>query len=475
MRNSLILLLLALIIDLALESLFSVQHRKEQELVVIEQLSTLRARIEGVLNANLHLVSGVSTALSLNPELSNEDFSRLAAKVFTHENQLRNIAAAPDLMIRYIYPLEGNAAAIGLNYNDNPNQREAALRARDSGKMVVAGPVNLVQGGSGLVARLPVFVDQADGSQRFWGLVSTVLDTDRLYERAGLMSLSRSIKIAIRGKNSLGPLGEVFFGDPQLFDQDPVLLDVSLPTGSWQIAAKPLQGWEVPKSERWLVRLSVFMFTVLGGLALMLRVRQIRQRQLTDAKFSAAFNESPLGMAISSLPDAEVIEVNEAFEVLTRRTRQECLNQSLPVILRVQEQQRLLAEAQSTGHLHGVELESSDSEGQTLYWQYFSSRFDTPSGPHLLSLLQDVTEQKRLRKALELAKQVMDNTSDGVMIADRQQHIIEVNNAFTQITGYSREEAVGELTSIGRSGRHDDRFYESMWQQIHSEGRWSGE
>ena len=56
-----------------------------------------------------------------------------------------------------MYPLAGNEAAIGLDYRTNEVQREAALRVRETGKLVVAGPLDLVQGGTGLIGRAPIY------------------------------------------------------------------------------------------------------------------------------------------------------------------------------------------------------------------------------------------------------------------------------------------------------------------------------
>src|SRR5690606_24169194 len=98
------------------------------------------------------------------------------------DTQIRNIAVAPDLVVTMIYPLERNIRALGLDYARNTAQREAALRARDTGRLVLAGPVDLVQGGQGFIGRFPVFVEDEAGLQHFWGIVSAVVDLERLYQ-----------------------------------------------------------------------------------------------------------------------------------------------------------------------------------------------------------------------------------------------------------------------------------------------------
>ena len=60
-------------------------------------------------------------------------------------------------------------------------------RARDLGQTVLAGPVDLIQGGRGFIARAPVFLDEGpSGARRFWGIVSAVIDQEALYRTSGL-------------------------------------------------------------------------------------------------------------------------------------------------------------------------------------------------------------------------------------------------------------------------------------------------
>ena len=78
-------------------------------------------------------------------------------------------------------------------------------------------------------------------------------------------------------------------------------------------------------------------------------------------------------------------------------------------------------------------------------------------------------------KELMVAASVFQNSSEGIIIADLQNKIIAVNEAFTQITGYSEEDVVGQNPAILASGKHDKRFYDEMWKALKTVGRWRGE
>jgi PAS domain S-box-containing protein len=213
---------------------------------IISELSQLRARLESVINGNLWVIQGLTAVISAQPDIDQTAFARIARGLINESRALRNVAGAPDLIVSLMHPIEGNEAAIGLDYRQHAGQRDAALRAAETGAPVIAGPVRLVQGGMALIAREPVFLpsDRPDGQPRFWGLVSAVIDIDRLYRLAGLDKMDDGLSLAIRGKDGLGPQGEVFFGNPEVFTGDPLTVSVNLPGGSWQLAALPAEGWE---------------------------------------------------------------------------------------------------------------------------------------------------------------------------------------------------------------------------------------
>ncbi len=74
-----------------------------------------------------------------------------------------------------------------------------------------------------------------------------------------------------------------------------------------------------------------------------------------------------------------------------------------------------------------------------------------------------------------LASAVFLHASEGILVTDAQGYIIEVNPAFTRITGYARDEVLGRTPRMLGSGRHSPGFYEAMWQSLQTSGHWSGE
>jgi diguanylate cyclase (GGDEF)-like protein/PAS domain S-box-containing protein len=93
----------------------------------------------------------------------------------------------------------------------------------------------------------------------------------------------------------------------------------------------------------------------------------------------------------------------------------------------------------------------------------------------LVGLATDITERKRSETKLRLMAQVFNEAQEGIVITDADANVLEVNAAFLRINQYSREELIGRNPRVLQSGRHDNAFYECMWQSIRASGHWRGE
>ncbi len=88
---------------------------------------------------------------------------------------------------------------------------------------------------------------------------------------------------------------------------------------------------------------------------------------------------------------------------------------------------------------------------------------------------RDVTQRRHAEEQMRLAAKVFHRSGEGISITDDKGVILTVNDAFTEVTGYTRQEVVGKTPAILRSGRHSKEFYSEMWQHILEHGWWQGE
>lgn len=96
-------------------------------------------------------------------------------------------------------------------------------------------------------------------------------------------------------------------------------------------------------------------------------------------------------------------------------------------------------------------------------------------GKHTDELETEVAARREAEQGLRLSASVFENSHDGILIADHNSHVIDVNRSFSEITGYSREEIVGKNPRVLQSGRHDKAFYQELWKSINQRGHWCGE
>lgn len=87
----------------------------------------------------------------------------------------------------------------------------------------------------------------------------------------------------------------------------------------------------------------------------------------------------------------------------------------------------------------------------------------------------DISERKLAEDRLRLSASFLAAAQEGVLVSDHRNVIVEVNPAFTTITGYSREEVIGQSPNLLSSGRHGPEFYRGLWTQLKAEGSWRGE
>lgn len=114
-----------------------------------------------------------------------EDFEEVAAFLYNEDPVIRSIQLAPDGVVTYVYPIEGNEN-VSIDLFSDPDRRPVAQQAMDTGQIVLSGPITLVQGGMGLVANNPIYIDDGAGNSRFWGFSTVVFNSPQIFEIANL-------------------------------------------------------------------------------------------------------------------------------------------------------------------------------------------------------------------------------------------------------------------------------------------------
>jgi diguanylate cyclase (GGDEF)-like protein/PAS domain S-box-containing protein len=118
---------------------------------------------------------------------------------------------------------------------------------------------------------------------------------------------------------------------------------------------------------------------------------------------------------------------------------------------------------------------SRRQDGSPFVVETYSSGMLFEGRPAIVGIAVDITERKQEEAALRVAAMVYESSSEAMAVTDADGILIDTNAAFTRITGYSREEAIGRHIKILSSGRQNAAFYQSMWRALKTDGHWQGE
>ncbi|QNP41874.1 diguanylate cyclase domain-containing protein [Lysobacter solisilvae (ex Woo and Kim 2020)] len=245
-------------------------------------LGEARDEIDRRLETALAVPETLAAVIAAEQRVDKATFEAIASRLVRANPSIRNVALAPNGVITLVHPRRGNEAVLGLRYADVPTQAAAVRRAIRSRRTVVTGPIPLVQGGTGLLSRTPVFLRGSGGRDtRYWGIVALAVDVDPLFVDIERVADRNGLSIAVRRTEPDAPTAETFFGDPAVFAAAPVAMDYPLPGGGrWELAAVPREGWASVRAPLYVRVPLHILAALLGLLTYRLLASQGRDRML---------------------------------------------------------------------------------------------------------------------------------------------------------------------------------------------------
>jgi signal transduction histidine kinase/CheY-like chemotaxis protein len=196
-------------------------------------------------------------------EVIEEDFDELAEDIYGSSSNIRCVQMAPGGVVTYLHPYEGNEEALGHDLFADPARVEEATLARETGNIILSGPLTLKQGGKGLISRKPIYSSVSGEPDHFWGFVMVVLDMDMINEQLGLEQYTYE-GYDYRLYREYGE--ETLIADESTDQEltDAVEVDVTVPTDIiWKLSVQPKGGW-VSKGSWIITLLSDILVFALG-------------------------------------------------------------------------------------------------------------------------------------------------------------------------------------------------------------------
>lgn len=213
------------------------------------------------LNERLALVRGLTAFVTLKTITGDlaQEFPIYAEALRASVDGVRNISVSPDFVVGHVFPAMGNATVLGndLLKDPRPGFAETVRRAIATKDVTTHGPLDLIQGGSGLIAREAVF---KNGDA--WGAVGVVVDLQPILDETNLAALSPRYAYAVRTED-----GQAIAGDQTVFERDPILEHIRLPDARWELAVAPAAGWKGAAAASADHRLMTAAFIIIALLA----------------------------------------------------------------------------------------------------------------------------------------------------------------------------------------------------------------
>lgn len=317
-RGLLVGFVAAIMIGIAykIEDLSFQSYLRDQKLETTVKVIEIREKIEADVFHRILDLNELATVVGQNPDMSPTEFNLKAVDFLMAYPEVKNIAAAPDLVVEMVFPLRGNEAVIGLDYRQNEEQFAGVEEAIRTGEGIITGPVDLVQGGRGLIMRKPVFTRTPTGIKKPWGILSVVLDYDKFMERIGIPEFEKEFDILIRNVGTHNSMpAEVLLGSPAILNQNPIELAFNFPFGNWQFAATPNGGWPVHRPDHVAGWFQSGLFITFCLITLWYVMSLLDRRRLAEKLLSTGIEAIDHGFVMFD-PNRRLVAFNKKYKQL---------------------------------------------------------------------------------------------------------------------------------------------------------------
>lgn len=215
-----------------------------------------------------------------------------------------------------------------------------------------------------------------------------------------------------------------------------------------------------------------------GFFAMATDITELKHSQEQQRLSELALQATSQSVAISNA-NAELIFVNDSFEELTGYSRADAMGINCRLLQGKNTDPRTvqkIREALAAGSLFSGEILNYRKDGTPFWNDLTISTVHDASGQvsNYVAVSRDATTRKQVDESLRISAAAFES-QEGIFVTNTQNIILRVNKAFTEMTGYTEAEAIGQTPKLIASGRHDKAFYDTMWNSIHAHGTWQGE
>ena len=314
------------------------KYNIEKENKRIEMINTLK-----VLHQNLEqslkncYTTTLTLALTINDDGIPEDFDLIGAQLLASNNSIEAVQLVPKGVIQYIYPMKGNEAALGLNILKSEYLKKEAYKSIISQKMYFAGPLNLKQGGQGIVGRLPVYLNN-----EFWGFSAVIIKLDKLLQAARVNSIDRSKYYFQISKKDPITQKEIYFLPEKIKMASQNFVLSTIPDGEWKLYLIDKQSNNLETSLSISITFGIILAIAFSFLTVLflkkpaelqfLVEKQAAKLINSEIKFKTIFDQAAIGIANVDPGTGKFLEINTKFCELLGYTQKEMKEKTFQAI-----------------------------------------------------------------------------------------------------------------------------------------------
>ncbi len=425
---------------------------------ILEVLIIKKTKLEKALYSRIYYTRSVAAYVSLHPTITNSEFYNLAEELIKKDSVISTMSLSKDCIIGSIYPIKGHETAVGLNLLSHPERKDIVEKTIKTQKSFVAGPVELVEGGIAFISYTPIFDKTSKLKDSFWGVTDIVIYQNQLLAEAKLNEFENGLIFALRGYNGSGSSGAVFWGDKNIFSNDPVCVEVELPYGSWLLGALPKNNWSTyfDQDKALLILLIVCSFII--SILIWVVSKAILKIRMNEQELKAIFSSLD-SLIIEYNNEGKYINIAPTNKSLLFKSEDQLLNKT---VFEIFDQEtallfhRSILECLKTKQL--VTIEYPLTINSTTKW--FLARISCKTKNSVIFHSYDYTEQRKQQDELiksEISLKEVNATKDKFFSIIAH----DLKNPFNLITNYS--ELLLENYSI-----YDKKKVEEVLQIINS-------
>ncbi|WP_368485760.1 EAL domain-containing protein [Pseudoalteromonas sp. SD03] len=428
-------------------------------------------------------------------------FEELASEMLSLYPGLDALQLHKNGILTHVVPLKGNESAIGNNVLENPLRTQEAFLAKKTGKLTLAGPFELFQGGMGAAARLPVYLDTPQGNQ-FWGFATALIRFPDILQSVNLAQLPQAgigyeLSKVMPDTNDV----QIIATSDNQITKNTVDFNIQVPNGVWVFKAYPIRGWQdnsmlllgiaIAVAFTFLTTLSSYLITRLRASHLKLE-KKVEQRThalqnnikaLTDTERRLLLSQKVGGIATWEWDiKTNIIRFSEhGIRLITGNVKQlEMTKNEYLASIHPDDRANIVSDINQcidAAKEYNVDHRIITKRGNVRWFNTKGTLVRDSSGSAItmLGVSVDITERKLIEEKLHLSSRVFRDTHEGIIITNADKVIVDVNPAFCHITGYSHDEVIGRNPSFLNSGKQTESFYKNIWKQLSLYGHWQGE